>query len=1372
MRKILLLCAGLLVFSSFAFQPVLAARPELKDLASPGYFSLHNLRDNFVINVTTLVQDSYRVLSKLSEPLKDFGEKIWAKNYVDTRAPLAQLNSILPEAPVSSPSPDTSPTTDSLETKVSNLQGLVSQVQDLIALNQQTKSTALTQPVLNNPIVTSTTDDVKNLIAQLQQKQEADRRALFQAISMTNRINYISGATINNPTFTSLSLSDSDIPDSITASNYLSLSGGNVTGKLGIGTSTPATNLGIQGNAYLTGNISNVADVTATGTITTVNLTVTGTCTGCSGGGASYDWQKESNFNTLTLTPTTTIPIWLKSALYASSTVTIQGATGVGTSSPSKAFAVQGDAMISGTATVGNLTATNTITTTDLTINGTCTGCGSSSAADWVKGTNFGVLTLTASTTIPYWAKSAIYASSTLIVNGPANFNTITATSTLDVTGLSTLGGFISTASSTAQGNFSAGGLSLNVDATNVRVGIGTSTPKTILDVFGAGSGSVNLQRLTYSGTIGSVGGNLGFYYSPLNLEIGRIENFIDDASNASLRFYTYNSGASEKMRITGAGNVGLGTTTPFTTLQALHSTKPQLVLTDFSGGTDDKHRYASSTNGSFTLGILNDSLNTITEHFRIDDRGRVGIGTTSLNYNLSLASTTAAFNSGSSGALSAWSTNANTIPASIQLGATVYANGYVYVIGGSTPTNVATVYYAKIYGNGSVGTFAQTTSLPAIRTAGTAVTYNGYIYYMGGGDSSDVNQTTVYYTRINNDGTLGPWSTTTVLPAANGYHMAMVANGYVYDIGGQDLAVYYSKVNADGTLGAWVTTTAMPEALQQAGVAYANGYLYTVGGRNTGGTAINTIYYAKVQFDGSLGAWATNANNLTAAQKGNAAVAINGYMYSIAGVNSAGSTISTVYAGPLQADGSIGAFAIVNRLPAVRGFFGSATANGYLYVLGGSADAGSTSVNTVYYASIPRTSFATAIDLVGLASTTLAGVTGSQGVPLYAGDISATNNLEVGGKAQIWNGLGVNGTFLLKASTTLNQTNSIFGIHNATGTAPLFTVLYNGRVGIGTTSPKSALSIEGTCVDIGGGCADFAELYPASEDVASGDILALDSDHPQEVKRATTADAAKLIGVVSTNPAVIIEGSGLQLMSGNYKVDPRKPAVALSGRIPVKVNLEGGAIEVGDPITISSVAGVGKKATMSSRIIGYALEQFTQATTDNDGKVLIFSSLENWQAPIADSITSGNSLVAAAVSAVQQWLESLQVFIENGIVRLKKLFVHDIEIGSSDRPSGITMYDKITKAPYCVSVTNGQVTTESGVCADASETQLTQPSAPTPPPAEETASTTDTQTPPPAEEIQDTTASTTETTITTDTTETSSTTETTLPVQETGATE
>ena len=71
-----------------------------------------------------------------------------------------------------------------------------------------------------------------------------------------------------------------------------------------------------------------------------------------------------------------------------------------------------------------------------------------------------------------------------------------------------------------------------------------------------------------------------------------------------------------------------------------------------------------------------------------------------------------------------------------------------------------------------------------------------------------------------------------------------------------------------------------------------------------------------------------------------------------------------------------------------------------------------------------------------------------------------------------------------------------------------------------------------------------------------------------------------KVIGVVTTNPYMVLGDE----REGTVKV-------AMAGRVPVKVNLEGGPIIPGDYLTTSSVPGEAMKATKAGSVIGKALE-------------------------------------------------------------------------------------------------------------------------------------------------------------------------------------
>jgi len=66
---------------------------------------------------------------------------------------------------------------------------------------------------------------------------------------------------------------------------------------------------------------------------------------------------------------------------------------------------------------------------------------------------------------------------------------------------------------------------------------------------------------------------------------------------------------------------------------------------------------------------------------------------------------------------------------------------------------------------------------------------------------------------------------------------------------------------------------------------------------------------------------------------------------------------------------------------------------------------------------------------------------------------------------------------------------------------------------------------------------------------------------------------------------------------------------VALQGRVPTKVNLEGGEIKIGDRIALSSVPGVGKRATVFEDSVGIAISNYS--ASDTSGVVMIFLDLQ-----------------------------------------------------------------------------------------------------------------------------------------------------------------
>ena len=74
------------------------------------------------------------------------------------------------------------------------------------------------------------------------------------------------------------------------------------------------------------------------------------------------------------------------------------------------------------------------------------------------------------------------------------------------------------------------------------------------------------------------------------------------------------------------------------------------------------------------------------------------------------------------------------------------------------------------------------------------------------------------------------------------------------------------------------------------------------------------------------------------------------------------------------------------------------------------------------------------------------------------------------------------------------------------------------------------------------------------------------------------------------------------------------------------------------------------------------------------------------------------NNAIASIINAVLNKLSELGVAFVNGVVNITKLTV-----GSSSQASGITLYDEVTGAPYCLKIRNGAAVSFAGECGNES---------------------------------------------------------------------
>jgi hypothetical protein len=171
----------------------------------------------------------------------------------------------------------------------------------------------------------------------------------------------------------------------------------------------------------------------------------------------------------------------------------------------------------------------------------------------------------------------------------------------------------------TIAGNLTVDTNTLFVDATNNRVGIGTASPSTIIDVNGD-TPVLTLRDSRVGGTwsAGTALGKLDFYTSDTTgigphsiASIGVEAGGQNTASpDGELVFSTgaYNTAASEKMRIDSSGNVGIGTASPKTSLHVQGLSSPSSVPA--AGVSPGVSASLYLTNGDpaygITMGVLN----------------------------------------------------------------------------------------------------------------------------------------------------------------------------------------------------------------------------------------------------------------------------------------------------------------------------------------------------------------------------------------------------------------------------------------------------------------------------------------------------------------------------------------------------------------------------------------------------------------------------------------------------------------------------------------------------------------------------------------------------------------------------------------------
>jgi N-acetylneuraminic acid mutarotase len=275
--------------------------------------------------------------------------------------------------------------------------------------------------------------------------------------------------------------------------------------------------------------------------------------------------------------------------------------------------------------------------------------------------------------------------------------------------------------------------------------------------------------------------------------------------------------------------------------------------------------------------------------------------------------------------------------------------NGYLYVVGGSAYGQgvFSTVYVSKLNADGSLGNWATTTPFNAGRDYHVGTVLNGYLYVGLGADGANI-LNDIQHAKLNPDGTISPggWSQTAVLPSGRRAAAFVQDNGHVYLFGGcgdvdcnsTPTDVLSAPINANGTVGEWKQTTALPSGTVYSSMSSTDEHAYSVGGcadRNCT-NVFNEVRYVSLVTDGGTGDWVAS-KALPETRSHHGTTINNGFIYAIGGqiVRDGDGTADALFS-HLLPDGSVEQWKTTSSLLKKRMSLAVATYNNYVYAVGG----------------------------------------------------------------------------------------------------------------------------------------------------------------------------------------------------------------------------------------------------------------------------------------------------------------------------------------------------------------------------------------------------------------------------------------------------
>ncbi|MBI2475918.1 MAG: DUF5011 domain-containing protein [Candidatus Taylorbacteria bacterium] len=293
-----------------------------------------------------------------------------------------------------------------------------------------------------------------------------------------------------------------------------------------------------------------------------------------------------------------------------------------------------------------------------------------------------------------------------------------------------------------------------------------------------------------------------------------------------------------------------------------------------------------------------------------------------------------------------------------------------------------------------------------------------------------------------------------------------------------------------------------------------------------------------------------------------------------------------------------------------------------------------------------------------------------------------------------------------------------------------IFAISPSGQVGIGTSTPASLLSVSGPAPELSlydtndGGHFKLRHgaLSPGTFDLYDAKTgqsrFSIDSSGRVFIGLAAPKLGVEA-GLSSSTPALLTVGGSVAASS--FIVTSATPGVAQSASSTPLSNTVLDTLR-SIPISVSSPSGL--NSTVYSLASISSLPDSVLSVDRQGADLLKFSTFllaglqaEDTRLTLLDTrLASVETFLSAfgfststpatttstnfSTTSIQSFFSSFGAEIGVGVARFKSVIVEAFTVGSASKASGITLYDTVTKAPYCLTIENGVTKSTAGECS------------------------------------------------------------------------